>query len=298
MNATLGLGTYRVRSISEAAKAAVASGADWIDTAPNYHHGQAERQLKPVLDAYPLVPVSTKVGFFTPDQARKALAEGVLTKEEAEAGHCLNPRAVTWQAQQSLAALGRAPAITFVHNPERQLHSRRDLEVRLYEAFVALEKCVDRGLTRGYGVATWNALHENFISVDRIAHIAKQAGRGTSHLTAIQLPLSIVHIRPLVDAGQGYGFLTTAQSMDIDIFASAPLHGGDLLQMIPESVAEEVAPGASPLRVALGFVASTEGVKRLLLSASSAAHWADAAKAVEEPLSDKHMKEIASAFAP
>ncbi|WP_328377079.1 aldo/keto reductase [Streptomyces sp. NBC_00440] len=298
MTASLGLGTYRLRSLPEAAKAAVAHGADWIDTAPNYLHGQAEQQLKPVLAAYPLVPVSTKVGFFTPEQARRALAAGVLTKEEAEAGHCLSPRAVLWQAQQSRAALGRVPDITFVHNPERGLHTRRELEPRLYEAFVALEKCVDRGLTKGYGVATWGAVHEGLTSINRVAEIAWQAGRGKSRLRGIQLPLSIIQIGPLADAMNGYGALPSAQVHGIDIFASAPLHGGELLGMIPEPVAEELAPGSGPLRVALGFPASVQGVKRLLLSASSAQHWAEAAEAIEVPLPDKHMKEIASAFAP
>ncbi|MFS0694178.1 aldo/keto reductase [Streptomyces nitrosporeus] len=298
MTTALGLGTYRVRDLPEAAKAALSSGADWIDTAPNYLRGQAERQLKPVLAAHPLIPVSTKVGFFTPDQARRALAAGVLTAQEAQAGHCLSPRAVLWQAQQSRTLLGRAPDITFVHNPEHGLHHARDLEVRLYDAFVALEKCVDRGLTKGYGVATWTALHENLISMDRLTGVARQAGRDGHRLKAVQLPLSIVQIGPLVDAVHGHGFLPSVPSHGIDVFASAPLHGGDLLGMLPDPVAEELVPGASPLRLALGFVASVPGVRRLLLSASSRAHWADATKAVEEPLSDKHVKGIASAFAP
>ncbi|PZT74791.1 MULTISPECIES: aldo/keto reductase [unclassified Streptomyces] len=204
MTATLGLGTYRVRGLPEAAKSAMAHGADWIDTAPNYLHGRAEQRLKPVLAAFPLTPVSTKVGFVTAEQRRRALAAGVLTDEEARVGHCLSPRAILWQAQQSRATLGRAPDITFVHNPELGRHDRGALENRLYEAFVALANCVDRGLTRGYGVATWNAIHENLVSVDRVVGIARQAGRELGRFKAIQLPLSIVQISPLAEASKGW----------------------------------------------------------------------------------------------
>ncbi|MFE7615265.1 aldo/keto reductase [Streptomyces sp. NPDC057496] len=298
MTASLGLGTYRVRGLPEAAKAAVNHGADWIDTAPNYLHGHAEQDLKPVLAAYPQVPVSTKVGFFTPEQARRALAAGALTDREAKAGHCLSPRAIIWQAEESRAALGRVPDITFVHNPEHGLHDRGALEKRLYEAFVVLENCVDLGLTKGYGVATWNAIHEDLVSVDRVAGIAKQSGLGVNRLKAIQLPLSIVQIGPLAEASQGHGPLVAAQAQGIDVFASAPLHGGELLGMLPDEVAEELIPGASPLRVALGVVASTKGVTRLLLSASSTEHWADAAAAISRPILTPHVRRIVDAFSP
>ncbi|MGW2592493.1 aldo/keto reductase [Streptomyces sp. NPDC001515] len=296
MTASLGLGTYRVRGLPEAAKAAMARGADWIDTAPNYLHGEAEEALQPILAAHQLTPVSTKVGFFSPEQRRRALAVGVLTDEEAGAGHCLGPRAIRWQAQQSRTALGRVPDITFLHNPELGLHDLATLERRLYQAFVALESCVDRGLTKGYGVATWSAIHEDLISVDGIAQIAKRAAGGANHLKAIQLPLSIVQIGPLAEASHGYGPLAAAQAQGIDVFASAPLHGGKLLEMLPEAVAEELVPGASPLRVALGVVASTAGVTRVLLSASSADHWEDAAAAVSRPVEKPHVRRIVDAF--
>ncbi|MFF9481359.1 aldo/keto reductase [Streptomyces sp. NPDC014733] len=296
MSATLGLGTYRVRNLPEAVKSAVFHDVDWVDTAPVYLHGKAEQQLKPALATCPM-SVSTKVGFFTPSQAERAFEEDALP--HAQVSHCLTQRAILWQAERSRRELGRMPDITFVHNPEHGLHDIKELESRLYEAVAALEECVDRGLTKGYGVATWDAVHDGRLPVERIAGIAKEVGQGGgSRLKAIQLPLSVIHLAPLADAIRGYGPLMDAQAHGLDVFASAPLHGGELLDIIPASVAEELAPGASPLRVALGLVASAPGVTRVLLSASSPRHWADAAKATEDPLPDEHLKEIARAFSP
>ncbi|MFE9674661.1 hypothetical protein ACFYO5_11160 [Streptomyces sp. NPDC006259] len=45
MTAELALGTYRCRAIPEAADRAAASGAQWIDTAPNYATGRAQDLL-------------------------------------------------------------------------------------------------------------------------------------------------------------------------------------------------------------------------------------------------------------
>lgn len=53
MTAQLALGTYRCREIPEAAVRAVASGAQWIDTAPNYATGRAQDLLAPALAAHP-----------------------------------------------------------------------------------------------------------------------------------------------------------------------------------------------------------------------------------------------------
>lgn len=52
MTAQLALGTYRCQAIPEAAVRAAASGAQWIDTAPNYHVGRGQDLLAPALAAH------------------------------------------------------------------------------------------------------------------------------------------------------------------------------------------------------------------------------------------------------
>ncbi|MGW4750593.1 aldo/keto reductase, partial [Streptomyces sp. NPDC004290] len=63
MTAQLALGTYRCQAIPEAAARAAASGAQWIDTAPNYATGQAQTLLAPILADRPRVRIATKAGF-------------------------------------------------------------------------------------------------------------------------------------------------------------------------------------------------------------------------------------------
>ena len=87
MNAALGLGTYRIagEELSDAARRTASSPAVWIDTAPNYNRGRAQRLLAPVLAAHPGLNVATKTGFLTPATARAALAAGVVYQVDATA---------------------------------------------------------------------------------------------------------------------------------------------------------------------------------------------------------------------
>ncbi|MGW9499034.1 hypothetical protein ACWG5P_32585 [Streptomyces prasinus] len=103
MTAQLALGTYRCRTIPEAAVREAASGAQWIDTAPNYATGQAQTLLAPVLVARPHVRIATKTGFFTAATGADAVNEGVLTEDQALAGHSLAPQYVRWQIRRNRA---------------------------------------------------------------------------------------------------------------------------------------------------------------------------------------------------
>ncbi|MEU2552398.1 hypothetical protein ACF1GY_28370 [Streptomyces sp. NPDC014684] len=64
MTAQLAPGNYRCRAIPEAAARAAASGAQWIDTAPNYTTGQAHPHIALVLAVgSPVVAAAVAVGF-------------------------------------------------------------------------------------------------------------------------------------------------------------------------------------------------------------------------------------------
>ncbi|MGW9041263.1 aldo/keto reductase [Streptomyces lydicus] len=296
MTATLALGTYRCRGVAESAKAAVKADVDWIDTAPNYQHGQAERQLAPVLAAYPGMRISTKAGFLSKDRASEAVEAGVLTQEQAERGHSIEPAFVSWQTARSKEDLGRAADIVFLHNPETGHHTREELEQSLLPAFEALEESCDRGLTRGYGVATWSGLHDGLMTIDRLLTLADWAGGPRHHLRTIQLPLSLVQLSPLAEAVRGRGVLLDAADAGLEVFASAPLHGGELMSIVTPDVAEQLVPGMTPLGAILGPVASSPGVTRILLSASTPEHWADATAAVSRPLTSPQLRRIVDAF--
>ncbi|MFF9346666.1 aldo/keto reductase [Streptomyces sp. NPDC014734] len=296
--AELALGTYRTYGVVAAARTAIEQGVRWIDTAPNYQYGTAEKLLFPVLERFPSVRVSTKVGLLDETRQAKASAAGVLTSSRLGKKFSLDPLYIAWQARMSWTDLGRTPDVTFIHNPEIDEPSEKELDDRILRAFEALEECCAQGLTKSYGVATWRGLHDGSITIDRLLELAFKAGGGSNRFAAIQLPLSLIHPKPIADALENRGVLIDAQAAQVEVFASAPLHGGELLDIVTPEVARAVLPETHPLRVVLGTVAATPGVTRVLLSASTYKHWKAAyryARALP-PFDPSDLRKIVDAF--
>lgn len=204
MRPVLGLGTYRVRAAGDAARTALAAGARWIDTAPNYGHGRAHRDLAPVLAEHPTAKVTTKTGFY-PDGR-----------------HSIAPTDVRAQTNESLAVLGRAD-IVFVHNPEQSSHDRQQLHRSLRAAFSELEEFAHAGRIGGYGVATWAGFTRQAFTVAELTGLASEAaGSVDHHLAGVQMPVSLVMAEPITQALDGTGPLVHAHDAGLTTFASAP----------------------------------------------------------------------------
>lgn len=282
MTAQLGLGTYRCPDVSRAAAMAAAHGADWVDTAPNYEGGQAETSLAPVLALFPELRVSTKVGFVPPNAAQNGLRAGALSAQDAERGHCLTPDYVAWQVARSRRMLGRSPDIVFLHNPE---HGCDDDQIadRISAAFLALEEVCREGAIGAYGVATWDGFTRGALDVAMLLELASKAGGAQHHLRALQLPISLVHLAPVAAALEGRGVLSDAVEAELEVFASAPLHGGQLPDLITRELSELISPGSTAGQAALAVVASAPGVRRVLLSTGNPQHWSEATDAVGGP---------------
>ncbi|CBG67252.1 conserved hypothetical protein [Streptomyces scabiei 87.22] len=299
MTAQLALGTYRCQAIPEAAVRAAASGA-WIDTAPNYATGQAQTLLLPVLAAHPHVRISTKAGFFTAATGADAVNDGVLTEDQAVAGHSLAPNYVRWQIRRNRAQLGRERLdLVLLHNPERAHPGDRPaLHRAIRDAFAVLEEAVAAGHVTGYGIATWAGLEEAFTVGELLALAAEAAGGQQHHLAAIQLPVSLVMMTPIVQALHGHGPLPAAVDAGLRVMASAPLHGGELPGMVDQELADLIRPGLTPAQTCVLTVASCPGVTDVLLAASGAPHWKEAADAVAQPsLTAAKLREITGVLA-
>ncbi|KAB7834429.1 aldo/keto reductase [Streptomyces mobaraensis] len=299
MTAALCLGTYRVRAVSQAARTALAAGNPWVDTAPNYAHGRAQEELRPVLGEYPTVRVATKTGFFTAEQGRTALTEGVLTREEAADRHSLERGFVRWQTERSLAVLGRVDLV-FVHNPEHHGHGldRSALHGRVREAFTALEGFAQAGRIGGYGVATWSGLTSGAFSVPELLTLARQAaGSAEHHFTALQMPVSLIMDAPITQALNGGGPLVQAKDAGLITFGSAPLHGGELLDAMTPELVNLIRPGLSAAAAALLAAGSCPGLDAVLTSASTRDHWDDVAKALTAPLTVRELRRVTGELA-
>ncbi|MGA4799263.1 aldo/keto reductase [Streptomyces lavendulocolor] len=295
MTASLGLGTYRVRAVEQAARTACADGSVWIDTAPNY--ADAQRLFGPVIGEHPRAMVATKAGFFTKVEGDAAVEAGALTFEEAAAGHSLRPEFIRWQTDRSLAVLGRADLV-FVHNPDHARLDRADLHARLHDVFAVLEDFATAGSIGGYGVATWSGFQHGAFTVPEILSLAKEAaGSGEHHLRAIQQPVSLVMARPISLALDGRGPLAQARAAGLITFGSAPLHGGELATLVTPELAEFIRAGASPTAACLLAAASCPSLDVVLLSASTPQHWHAAQNAIGSPLDPGHLRKVIDVLA-
>lgn len=276
MTTHIGLGTHLVRDVEQAAVHAVACGARWIDTAPNYCGGHAQLLLAPVLAGNPDVKVSTKVGFFHRPDTQGAVDDQAMPAEDLQAGHCIRPRYLRWQIERSLSELGRDRIDTlFLHNPERTTAGA------VFAAFVELEELATAGHIAGYGIATWDGFSSGKFTIPDLIDMAHKAAWGEPHhFRAIQLPVSLVNIGPIVQALDGHGPIGDASAVGIEVFASSPLHGGELPSLITPELAALIGDSLQPAEAALAVVASTPGVSRVLVSASTPEHWKQAADTV------------------
>lgn len=292
MSAQLAAGTYRCHDVSRSVAAAVDTGVTWIDTAPNYASGLAEAELRPVLDACPQVRVSTKVGF-VPDSDRRAARDAGMLSSDCDQGHCLARPFIAWQLARSRARLGRVPDLVFVHNPEHGRTVRTDLSRTLTEVFEQLENAADNGKIGGYGVATWSGLSSGMLTVPELTELAEAVGGPHHRFRAVQFPVSLIHLTVVADALDGRGALVEARDAGLDVFASAPLGGGELLGAMTEELVGVIDSAATPAQAALLVALSAPGVSHVLLSASTPAHWVDAhGAAAREPLSPDRLRKV------
>lgn len=95
-------------------------------------------------------------------------------------------------------------------------------------------------------------------------------------------PVSLVMIVPIVAATAGKGPIVEAADAGLHVMGSAPLHGGDLAELVTPELAQLIRPGLTPAQSALLAVASTPGLTTVLLSASRA-HWDEARAALARP---------------
>ncbi|KAF9426254.1 hypothetical protein BGZ94_006757 [Podila epigama] len=155
-----------------------------IDTSSNYSNGRSEQLIGKVL-SHPRpntltrdeVIIATKFGYIQNENMR-LLSEGVysdvpeeeIVKYSPECYHCIHPVFMRDQLTRSLERLNtKTVDILFVHNPEYFLMSHvrdiKDIEVnvkqhqnilldRLSILFEALEKEIEKGRIRSYGISS------------------------------------------------------------------------------------------------------------------------------------------------
>ncbi|MBT2451474.1 hypothetical protein J7F03_31315 [Streptomyces sp. ISL-43] len=226
-----------------------------------------------MLDAFRAVRIGTKTGFYIHARGQAAVEAGVLHDGQAGHRHSLAPDFIDWQTRRSVADLGRAD-IVFVHNPETVGSGDRDLlRVELRATFEVFEGLVGSGLIGGYGVATCSGFTEDAFTIPELPALARQTGGPGHHLAAVQQPDSLVMAHPITRALDGRGPLVQARSAGFLAFGSAPLHGGELRDLVTPERVELIRPGAHPAKACLLAAGSCPSLDVLLVSASTREHW-------------------------
>jgi aryl-alcohol dehydrogenase-like predicted oxidoreductase len=222
---SIGIGTYlgeADEATDDAYRAAVVRavqlGANVIDTAINYRFQRSERSVgdavRDLLASGTVqrdeLIIATKAGFLTfdgavPEDPRHYIQDtlmctGVIEPCDIAAGsHCMTPRYLEHQIHRSLENLGiNTLDIFYIHNPETQLADidRDEFIRRLRAAFEYLERAVQDGKIRRYGLATWNAFRvpttaRDAVSIEAAVLCAHSIAADNHHFRYLQLPYNL-----------------------------------------------------------------------------------------------------------
>ncbi|MCU4752281.1 aldo/keto reductase [Halobacteria archaeon AArc-curdl1] len=307
---SIGLGTYLGAPTDEVDERYVHSiehalelGCNVVDTAINYRHQRSERAVGRALEQTDVdreaIFVSTKGGFVPFDRDRPDDPGGYVKKTYVDTGvidrgdlvagsHCIAPDYIEGQLDRSLENLGLDSIdCYYVHNPEtqRREQSPESLYEQLEATFTRLEERASAGDISHYGVATWDAFrvpaeHQSHLSIAKIVDCARaaarEAGTGGTHFRAIQLPFNVAMadaftVKSQAGADGNQSVLWFAANAGLDVFTSASIAQGDLLDGLPEGVAA-VLEGETTAQRAINFARSAPGVTSSLVGMSRPAH--------------------------
>lgn len=299
---SVALGTYLGDSDDDtdalyaaAAREAITSGINVVDTAINYRCQRSERVIGRVLQDLlgeglvrrDEIAICTKAGYVPLDGApppsrehyqeylrREYFGRGVLTPADlVGGGHAITPGFLEDQLQRSMRNLGvQGIDCFYIHNPEQQLSAITPAELanRLRAAFAALESFVSRGEIGVYGCATWNGLRlpagsHGHLSLYDLVSIAKEVAGEKHHFRLVQLPINLtmseaVRVSTQRDPrGRLVHVVQAAEELGVDLVVSAPLLQGQLTRDLPDAV-RGVFAGSTDAQRALAFARSLPGV--------------------------------------
>lgn len=268
---SLGIGTYLNASV-DATLTALQSGINFVDTAIHYRHQQSEREIGAALKQARRdeVVVCTKAGFLTPGAVPDFLTPG----EVVGGMHSMAPRFLADQIDRSRANLGVDTIdVFYLHNPETQLGFRtgEEFDAGVRRAFAELERQVERGNIRWYGVATWDGLRKkDALSLPRLAGIAAEEGRPEHHFRFAQLPFNIAMVEAYVDRPESV--LAQAARLGIAVVASATLAQTRVIENMPDAVRAALPGFANDAQRAIQFTRSTPGIAVALVGMGTPGH--------------------------
>jgi aryl-alcohol dehydrogenase-like predicted oxidoreductase len=270
MASQAGFGGYRISSgvshHEKALRTAICSGINLIDTSANYADGGSETLVGQVLEDLTAggevkrqqVIVISKVGYlqgenFALSQQRKS--EGRAFEDLVEYGqgleHCIHPEFVEDQLTRSLARLKLETLDGYLlHNPEYYLgwasknglslkSAREEYYRRIRAAFEHLEKEVEKGRIRHYGISSNTfvsaAADPELTCLETVWEIA-EAVSADHHFGFVQMPFNLLEPAAVLENNQpgGKSALSFAAQKGLGVLTNRPLNAfaaGRLLRL-------------------------------------------------------------------
>ncbi|HXV27594.1 MAG TPA: aldo/keto reductase [bacterium] len=308
---SIGIGSYLGEpdhetdtAYEEALKEALSSGINVVDSAINYRAQRSERSFGRAIAALiqsgivrrDEIIVCTKAGFLPFDQAyprdpsgyfRKAYIEtGILNPEDIVQGcHAMSPSYLEDQLSRSLKNLGLETIdVYYLHNPETQLAEvdRAAFVERLRKAFKWCEEKVDSGKIRAYGTATWTGYRispqdKDYLSLQEIVLIAREAGGPDHHFRFVQLPFNLAMSEAWITANQAYGanqvpLLGMAERVGVHVIGSASLLQAHLAGQLPAEFTSQFPNLRTAAQCSLQFARSVPGMTTSLVGMKNSIH--------------------------
>jgi aryl-alcohol dehydrogenase-like predicted oxidoreductase len=275
----VGFGSYRVGfspglghpHCREALEYALVRGVNLVDTSTNYGNGQSELLIGQTLAALVQnksisrenVVLVSKAGYAqgnTLELVQQREREGrpfeSVFKFGSDLWYCLDPEFLVDQLERSRARLGvECLDVFLVHNPEYMLKAyehnnisiekaRSDFYAQLEKCFAALERAVEAGHLRAYGVSS-NTLGStsddpSAVSLQLLIDTAHRVSPQSS-FRVVQCPLNWIEVNPVAveSADDQDNTLTLARKNGIGVLANRPfnaMHDGGLIRLTRPTV--------------------------------------------------------------
>lgn len=129
-----------------------------------------------------------------------------------EMGHCLHPKFLADQLEQSLSRLNlEALDVYYLQNAyESQAPYNLDNVIfdRMTQAFEFLESMVQKGKIKSYGLATYSCFRAKpseskvHLSLEKVVRLAEQVGGKDHHMRYIQVPINVLMPEAFVEPWQ------------------------------------------------------------------------------------------------
>ncbi|GAA1994340.1 NUDIX domain-containing protein [Kitasatospora viridis] len=101
-----------------------------------------------------------------------------------------------------------------------------------------------------------------------------------------------IHEDSIDQALDGAGPLVHARDAGIITFASAPLHGGELLDPMTPELVNLIQPGSAPHVAAFQLIGACPALDVVLTSTSTIRHREDARSALAQPIPDERLRTV------